>query len=64
MRLRPDAAVARRPRAPVARSRGVWIILEDVSELRRLQQIRTEFIDNLSHELRTPLTTVSLLAET
>ena len=33
-------------------------------ELRRLQQIRAEFIDNLSHELRTPLTTVSLLAET
>ncbi len=43
---------------------GAWLILEDVSELRRLQQIRAEFIDNLSHELRTPLTTVSLLAET
>jgi two-component system phosphate regulon sensor histidine kinase PhoR len=43
---------------------GAWLVLEDVSELRRLQRIRTEFIDNLSHELRTPLTTVSLLAET
>jgi two-component system phosphate regulon sensor histidine kinase PhoR len=42
----------------------VWVVLEDVSELRRLQQIRTAFIDNLSHELRTPLSTVSLLAET
>ena len=42
----------------------VHVVLEDVSELRRLQQIRTEFIDNLSHELRTPLSTVSLLAET
>jgi two-component system phosphate regulon sensor histidine kinase PhoR len=41
-----------------------WLVLEDVSELRRLQRIRTEFIDNLSHELRTPLTTLSLLAET
>ena len=40
------------------------VILEDVSELRRLQHIRTAFIDNLSHELRTPLSTVSLLAET
>lgn len=40
------------------------VILEDVSELRRLRQIRSEFIDNLSHELRTPLSTVSLLAET
>ena len=43
---------------------GTTLFLTDVSELRRLQRIRTEFIDNLSHELRTPLTTVSLLAET
>src|SRR5207344_483483 len=40
------------------------VILEDATELRRLQQIRSEFIDNVSHELRTPLSTVSLLAET
>ena len=51
-------------RARRSSSGGAWLVLEDVSELRRLQQIRTEFIDNLSHELRTPLTTVSLLAET
>ena len=43
---------------------GVWLLLNDVSELRRLQRIRTEFIDNLSHELRTPLSSISLLAET
>ncbi len=43
---------------------GLWLVVDDVSELRRLRRIRTEFIDNLSHELRTPLTTVSLLAET
>src|SRR6478609_4064676 len=63
VRLRPDAAmlVVRARRSPVE---GLWMVLEDVSELRRLQQIRAEFIDNLSHELRTPLTTVSLLAET
>ena len=53
--------VVRARRSPVA---GIWLIMEDVSELRRLQRIRTEFIDNLSHELRTPLTSVSLLAET
>ena len=51
-------------RARRASGGGVWLLLEDVSELRRLQQIRAEFIDNLSHELRTPLTTISLLAET
>jgi two-component system, OmpR family, phosphate regulon sensor histidine kinase PhoR len=43
---------------------GVWLIVEDVSELRRLQRIRAEFIDNLSHELRTPLSSIALLAET
>jgi two-component system, OmpR family, phosphate regulon sensor histidine kinase PhoR len=43
---------------------ALLVILEDVSELRRLQNIRAAFIDNLSHELRTPLSTVSLLAET
>jgi two-component system phosphate regulon sensor histidine kinase PhoR len=53
--------VIRARRSPV---RGLWVVLEDVSELRRLQQIRAEFVDNLSHELRTPLSTVSLLAET
>ena len=41
----------------------VTVTLNDVSELRRLRRIRTEFIDNLSHELRTPLTTMRLLAE-
>jgi len=53
--------LARARRTP---SGDAWLVLEDVSELRRLQRIRTEFIDNLSHELRTPLTNVSLLAET
>ncbi len=63
VRLRSDGAVliVRARRSPV---HGLWLVLEDVSELRRLQQIRAEFIENLSHELRTPLTTVSLLAET
>ena len=57
-------ADARRPRPAVAGRRASGWSCEDVSELRRLQRIRAEFIDNLSHELRTPLTTVSLLAET
>jgi two-component system phosphate regulon sensor histidine kinase PhoR len=42
---------------------AVAVALTDVSELRRLRRIRSEFIDNLSHELRTPLTTIRLLAE-
>ncbi|HYI23539.1 MAG TPA: ATP-binding protein [Candidatus Limnocylindrales bacterium] len=43
---------------------GLWVTLDDVTELRKLQRIRSEFIDNLSHELRTPLTTIRLLTET
>ena len=57
----PGVAIVRAHRPDGA---GLLVILEDVSELRRHQQMRTAFIDNLSHELRTPLSTVSLLAET
>jgi two-component system phosphate regulon sensor histidine kinase PhoR len=42
---------------------AIWVIVQDVSDLRRLERIRAEFVDNLSHELRTPLTNVSLLTE-
>ena len=51
-------------RAQRSATTGVWVVIQDVSELRMLQRIRTEFIENLSHELRTPLSTVSLLTET
>jgi two-component system phosphate regulon sensor histidine kinase PhoR len=51
-------------RARASGDGGAWIVMEDVSELRRLQRIRSEFTENLSHELRTPLSTISLLAET
>ena len=50
-------------RARRSTSGGILVALEDVTELRRLQRIRAEFIDNLSHELRTPLTTIRLLTE-
>jgi two-component system phosphate regulon sensor histidine kinase PhoR len=54
------AFLVRARRSP---SGGLWVVLEDVTELRRLQRIRSEFVDNLSHELRTPLTNVRLLTE-
>jgi two-component system phosphate regulon sensor histidine kinase PhoR len=43
---------------------GVLMVLHDVTELRRLEQVRTEFIANVSHELRTPLTAILGYLET
>jgi two-component system phosphate regulon sensor histidine kinase PhoR len=43
---------------------GVVMVLHDVSQLRRLQTVRTEFVANVSHELRTPLTAIHGYLET
>ena len=43
---------------------GVVLIFHDVTELRRLEAIRSEFVSNVSHELKTPLSTISAYAET
>lgn len=40
------------------------LAIEDLTELRRLERVRRDFIANISHELRTPLASVRLLAET
>lgn len=37
----------------------VWSLAEDISERRRLDQIKNEFVSTVSHELRTPLTSIS-----
>ena len=43
---------------------GFVLVLHDVSELRRLEVIRRDFVANVSHELRTPLTAIKGYAET
>ena len=43
---------------------GAVALVDDVSELRRLEAMRKDFVANLSHELKTPLGALSLLAET
>ncbi len=43
---------------------GAVAILRDVTELRRLETVRREFVANASHELQTPITAVKALAET
>jgi two-component system phosphate regulon sensor histidine kinase PhoR len=46
--------------APVAAgvTRGAVLVLHDISDLRRADQVRRDFVANVSHELRTPLTAV------
>lgn len=44
--------------------KGSVLVLHDVTELRRLEQVRAEFIENVSHELRTPLTAIVGYLET
>jgi two-component system, OmpR family, sensor histidine kinase SenX3 len=46
------------------RQLGVLAMIEDVSERRRLEEIRRDFIANVSHELKTPIGALGLLAET
>ena len=46
--------------APVSRSGGggAVLVLHDITDLRRADQIRRDFVANVSHELRTPLTAI------
>ena len=67
---RPDALQLSPPRdparaimaraAPAAGSAeyGVILVLHDITDLRRADQIRRDFVANVSHELRTPLTAI------
>lgn len=40
------------------------VVVQDVTELHRLERARREFVSNISHELRTPLASAKLLVET
>ena len=42
----------------------VMLVIVDVTELRRLETIRRDFVANVSHELRTPLASIRAMAET
>lgn len=54
--------------APVIGEHGRWlgvvIVMHDVTELVRLEQIRKDFVANVSHELKTPITSIKGFSET
>lgn len=43
---------------------GALIVINDVTNLRRLESIRRDFVANVSHELKTPITSIEGFAET
>ncbi|MGE5195662.1 MAG: ATP-binding protein [Deltaproteobacteria bacterium] len=43
---------------------GAIVVASDISQLRRLEQVRQEFVANASHELKTPLASIKACVET
>ncbi|WP_059103825.1 two-component system histidine kinase PnpS [Shouchella shacheensis] len=47
-----------------ARLRGVTIVMHDITEQKKLEQVRKDFVANVSHELKTPVTSIKGFTET
>lgn len=43
---------------------GAVLVMHDITELRRLENLRREFVQNVSHELKTPLSSIAAYADT
>ena len=56
---RPNATlIARSAPVDAPTGRGAVVVLHDITDLRRADQMRRDFVANVSHELRTPLTAI------
>jgi len=43
---------------------GVVIVIQDITDIKRLENLRSQFVANVSHELKTPLTSIKGFSET
>ncbi len=43
---------------------GILLVFHDITELKKLEQIRKDFVANVSHELKTPITSIKGFSET
>ncbi|BAD65245.1 two-component sensor histidine kinase [Shouchella clausii KSM-K16] len=50
--------------ADSGRLRGVTLVMHDITEQKKLEQVRKDFVANVSHELKTPVTSIKGFAET
>jgi two-component system, OmpR family, phosphate regulon sensor histidine kinase PhoR len=44
--------------------KGVLLVFHDITEMKKLEQVRKDFVANVSHELKTPVTSIKGFAET
>ena len=59
-----EASCSQISRSNLGRNRATLLVLHEITRLKQLEVMRTDFVANVSHELRTPLTIIKGFSET